>query len=376
MTALVDRMAPSLRLDYLEQNLVYLYSRHLSQYAPHLATKLNSLNVLPCFVALCLLSILVFCSSRLSGHPISNPSDSIQALFTVIAPTSVAWPREYARLVTYSTSSRSKTISISMASLIGRVCDGAIEIRNYGDLPDLFSENLLVYGWHICLALDAAWNFEVLRWVVGNHFSWNLRGSSSKQRPSLKRAHNTSEPKPNGESPFSFSITSNAHLDLDYVPFSRLEPSLLELRATLVPGTFATLEFTAPAPHVSFLSPHFIICAVPFLPRRHVAQIAPNSIHPRTRTATPLQASLHRVLELLTAAPGALALENVSNVSKQYAEGLNKAAEQLEDAGVTRAAFIRQWGEAGWREQRLMMGWEAALFSAGLLTRWLVVVRK
>jgi hypothetical protein len=170
------------------------------------------------------------------------------------------------------------------------------------------------------------------------------------------------------------------HLDFDYLPFSCLEPSLLELRATLTPGTSATLEFTTPAPHVAFLSPQFTLCAVPFLPRRHAAPPTSNSTLPvsraRTRTATPLQASLHRILELLTTGTAALALENVSNVSRQYADGLSAAATHLEEASATRAAFIRQWGDAGWREERLMMGWEAALFSAGLLMRWVVVVRK
>jgi hypothetical protein len=85
---------------------------------------------------------------------------------------------------------------------------------------------------------------------------------------------------------------------------------------------------------------------------------------------------LHRILELLTTGTAALALENVSNVSRQYADGLSAAATHLEEASATRAAFIRQWGDAGWREERLMMGWEAALFSAGLLMRWVVVVRK
>ncbi|KAJ6502131.1 hypothetical protein C8R45DRAFT_1190452 [Mycena sanguinolenta] len=355
-------MDPSLGLDYLEK-LTYLYNLHLSQYGLHLAAKLNASIVLPCFIALGLLFVVAICSSRLAGRPISNHSDYIQALFTVLAPTSVAWPKEYARLVTHSSSSRSKTISVSMTSIISKVCDGSVEIRNYGDLPDLFSETLLVYGWRVSLALDAAWNLE--------------RGPSSKHRPSLKRAHNASSPKLSDESLVSFSITTNAHLDLDHLPFSRLEPSLLELRANLAPGTVATLEFTTLAPHVAFFSPHFTICAVPFLPRRHL-RVAAKTDRIRTRTATPLQASLHRILELLTAAgPGtALALENVSNVSRQYADGLNAAAEHLEDDSATRAAFIRQWGEAGWREQRLMMGWEAALFSAGLLMRWVVIVRK
>jgi hypothetical protein len=156
---------------------------------------------------------------------------------------------------------------------------------------------------------------------------------------------------------------------------------LLELRTTLAPGTFATLEFTTSAPHVTFLSPQFILCAVPFLPHKHARARAKANITPtdrRNRTATPLLASLHRVLELLTAGPGtgALALENVSNVSTKYAEGLTGAAERLEDDSATRAAFIHQWGEGAWREQRLMLGWEAALYSAGLLKRWVVIVRK
>ncbi|KAF7363808.1 hypothetical protein MSAN_01038700 [Mycena sanguinolenta] len=374
-------MDPILGIDYLEK-LTHLYELRFSQYGPHLAAKLNASFVLPCFIALSLLLVFAFCSSRLAGRPISHHSDSIEALFTVLAPTS----------------SRSKTISVSMTSLISTVCDGTVEIRNYGDLPDLFSETLLVYGWRVGLALDAMCNLEVLRWVVGSYFSWSLvllgslyplhhipltsadrnqRGASSKRRPSLKRAHNASSPKPSSESLVSFSITPNAHLDLDYLPFSRLESSLLELRANLAPGAIATLEFTTSAPHVAFLSPHFTICAVPFLPRRYLRSAAKTD-RIRARTATPLQASLHRILELLTAAgPGvALALENVSNVSKKYADGLNAAAEHLEEASATRAAFIRQWGEAGWREQRLMMGWEAALFSAGLLMRWVVVVRK
>ncbi|KAJ7735430.1 hypothetical protein B0H14DRAFT_3516846 [Mycena olivaceomarginata] len=293
----------ALQLDFMRQNLASLYDLRFSQYAPRLTVTLdlNASTILPCFAALCLLFLLL---SSLSSPPQSATE--------------------------------------------------AVEIRNYADLPDLFSENLVVYGWRITLALDTAWNLEVLRWVTGSYFSWSLPKSSSKPRPNLKRAHNTSEPKPTDDespaAPLSFSITPNVHLDFDYLPFSCLEPSLLELRATLTPGTSATLEFTTPAPHVAFLSPH-------------------NSTLPgpraRTRTATPLQASLHRILELLTTGTAALALENVSNVSRQYADGLSAAATHLEEASATRAAFIRQWGDAGWREERLMMGWEAALFSAG-----------
>ncbi|KAJ6531310.1 hypothetical protein B0H19DRAFT_967011 [Mycena capillaripes] len=376
-----------LRLDGLGKNVKHLYELHLSQHAPRLAASLNALIILPVVAAFLLLSFSILCFSRLSRRPNNKPSDALQALFTVIAPTSVAWPREYASLVTHSISTRSKNISISMSSLIGKVCGGEIEVRNYADLSDLFLGNLVVYGWRVSLALDTLWNFEVLGWVVGSYF-WRrvfLLLRIPHLRQPLKRLHGASQPKPTDSGPSasaslfpSFSLTSNAHLDLDHTPFSALEPVLLELRTTLAPGTFATLEFTTPAPHVTFPSPQFTLCAIPFLPRKHARACAgPNatSIAPaRTRTATPLLASLHRVLELLTAGSGALALENVSNMSKQYTNGLTAAAAHLEDDRAARAAFVHQWGVAGWREQRLMMGWEAALFSARLLTRWVVVV--
>ncbi|KAK7038068.1 hypothetical protein R3P38DRAFT_2904239 [Favolaschia claudopus] len=283
-----------------------------------------------------------------------------------------------------------------MSSFIGSLCDGSVEIRNYEDLSELFAEKLVVYSWRIDLALDATWNLKVLRFILTSRYGWRRSQSEfsfqhsnpgpAAYKPNLQRTHDSSEPRSNPEDPlwpFSFSLTSNTHLDLDHLPFSHLESSLLNLRTTLTSGSFATLEFTTPAPHVTFLSPQFTLCAVPFLPRKHARQDeTPPSTRPplRIRTATPLLASLHRILELLTtrrAGPGdALKLENVSNVSKDYARALNAAAERFEDVAAMREAFISQWGEAGWREQRLMMGWEAALFSAGLLMRWLVVVRR
>ncbi|KAJ7112453.1 hypothetical protein C8R43DRAFT_153168 [Mycena crocata] len=279
-----------------------------------------------------------------------------------------------------------------MSSLVASVCDGTVEVRNYADLPELFSDKLVVYGWRFSLALDALGNLEVLRWVVFSHFSWpkvrcnslfatialirpKQPETSKKLKRGLKRAYGTSRPKEDSlpVSIQSLSLTTNTHLDLDYTPFSSLESSLLRLRSTLAPGALASLEFTTPTPSVTFLSTQFTICAVPFMTRKYPGGSgAPN----RNRTATPLLASLHRVLELLTAGPAALALESVSNVSQQYADGLTAAAEHLEDDRATRTTLIQQCGMAAWREQRLMMAWEAALFSAGHLSRWVVVVRK
>ncbi|KAJ7723957.1 hypothetical protein DFH07DRAFT_931954 [Mycena maculata] len=351
------------------ENVKYFYDLRLLQYAPLIA-KLDSQSIiLPGFAVCAVLVALVFRVSKGPKHP-SNPSESLLALFSVIAPTSVAWPREYTRLVDYSASPRSKTVAVSMESFIDGLCGGIIEVRNCTDLPDLFSDKLVVYGWRITLALDSSWNLTVLRWVVGSHFAWTRTQPAPKHK-TLKRAHGASIPKEDTTADsLSCSLTANVHLDLDRIPFSHFETSLLQLRATLAPGTFATLEFTTPAAHVAFLSPQFNICAVPFLPRQHIR--SPSTVRP----ATPLLGSVHRVLELLTAGPSAFALENVSNVSRTYAEALGAAAARLKDDRAARTAFIQQWEITGWREQRLMMGWEAALFSVGYLTRWVVVVRK
>lgn len=149
----------------------YLYHLPFSHYPPYIS-QLNpeSIILFGCVVCAVLVALIV-CLSKRPQRP-RKPSESLQALFTVILPTSVAWPRDYARLVDYFTSARSKTIAISMTSLIGAVCDGNIEVRSYTDLPELFSEKLVVYGWRVILALDSSWNLAVLRWVIGSYFSW------------------------------------------------------------------------------------------------------------------------------------------------------------------------------------------------------------
>lgn len=154
-------------LDDLESQVKSFYQLHLPRYTPHSSFILQ----LPDYACVLLVVAVIFSFSKLANRP-SKPSDSLQALSTVIAPTSVAWPREYARLVDHFTSPRSRTLAISMTSLIASVCDGTVEFRNHADLPELFSEKLVVYGWRVTLVLDTLWNLEVLRWVVGSHFSW------------------------------------------------------------------------------------------------------------------------------------------------------------------------------------------------------------
>jgi len=181
--------------------------------------------------------------------------------------------------------------------------------------------------------------------------------------------------------PTSYSLTpplvspnTPSTLYLDFIPHPQLEASIRNLQSVLRKGIPATLEFTTIAPHISFLSTSFILCALPFLPRKHLA--TDQNQETALRTSTPLLTSLHRVIELLTSTPSKLTIESILNVSASCVTGLNALEGELQDDRGIRTAFIDKWGVEGWREHRLMMAWEAGLLSAGYLTRWIVVVRK
>lgn len=122
-------------------------------------------------VVVCVVIVLVFYSSRNRPHR-PRSWEPQQVLSTVITPTSVAWPKDYAQLVDHSSSSRARTLVISLSSLMRNIREGAVEIRNHDDLPEILSDKLVVYGWRVGLGLDTFWNLEVLRWAALNHFSW------------------------------------------------------------------------------------------------------------------------------------------------------------------------------------------------------------
>ena len=66
----------------------------------------------------------------------------------------------------------------------------------------------------------------------------------------------------------------------------------------------------------------------------------------------------------------------MANVSDEYADHLDEQAERLVTSEATRTKFQETWGMEGWREERLVATWEAALVRAEVLTRWVVVVEK
>jgi hypothetical protein len=95
-----------------------------------------------------------------------------------------------------------------------------------------------------------------------------------------------------------------------------------------------------------------------------------------------LLTSLHHIIKLLgnnsnsRSRSPAVRIESVHNISGEYFKILQENATELEDLPIVRDPFVRKWGVEAWREHRFWMAWEAGLFGAGFLQRWVVVIRK
>ena len=170
----------------------------------------------------------------------------------------------------------------------------------------------------------------------------------------------------------------NGHSDasrvlyLDYVPYGHHENMIRKLQATLSSGESLTLEFTTLCPAVHFLDMRFVLCAVPFLPRKDV-RFKTDAFQ---RTTAPLFMSLPRVIELVTSGSSSLVIGAVNNVSLTYAKILDSIVHDLEVDHQTMKSFVAQWGVNCWREHRLLSAWESGLLKTGLLMRWVVVVHR
>ncbi|KAI9070102.1 hypothetical protein FKP32DRAFT_20021, partial [Trametes sanguinea] len=143
----------------------------------------------------------------------------------------------------------------------------------------------------------------------------------------------------------------------DCVPFHALEPSVRELQKSLASGSRIIIGFTARATNNAYprKDPSLILTALPFFPRAYLKASARRGARKaeRERTTTPLFVTLPLVLNLLTSGPTPLTVELVRNVSEEYATFLRRSVRDLEEDREIRNAFVREWGLAGWREERV-----------------------
>jgi len=97
-------------------------------------------------------------------------------------------------------------------------------------------------------------------------------------------------------------------------------------------------------------------------------------IERKPRTSTLLLTRLESIVALLSSLSYRIVC--VDNVSFRQAAILQKLGMDLADNKSKRVECIKDFGVAGWREERFMFAWEAALLSSGILVRWRIILEK
>ncbi|CDO73629.1 hypothetical protein BN946_scf185014.g99 [Trametes cinnabarina] len=323
-------------------------------------------------------------------------------MYAVITPTQSLWPQHYLSLARSVAASNTKCIRLSLGTLYRDLLDDVVELRSSGEhLPSLFAGQL---GADASLHLDVepSWWFKLIWWML----CCNLRSGSVELRPNSKHKHANTPATDNSQlvltppppyprllddppdvasappSTLFYSVLyENApSISLDCVPYHALESAIRRLQGSLTTGSHLTIGFTTRAgPHAhSLRHPDAVISALPFFPRAYMKRRkwSFGGEADGARTTTPLFLTLPHALALFTSGPTPLTVELVRNVSQEYAMFLRRSVHDLEDDREIRDAFVREWGVAGWREERVCTAWEAALINAGLLAGWAIVVRK
>ncbi|KAI0929217.1 hypothetical protein AcW1_006217 [Taiwanofungus camphoratus] len=372
------------------------------------------------FLSALVLSLLLFPTLvlRRPGSPADDRNShemikALKVLLMFVTPTRSIWPSTYLDLARRAVTSRCTTIKIPLHLLVNDIISGKVELRNSRlDLSDLIKGSFRMDDWSLQLSANWLLWVEVSKWIFVAHVvsakGDSLTGiSSSRQRIETmkRRIHsrtialsricngqkdNMSEIEIPLLAASRWSQLRNC-LCLDEIPYSQLESSTRRLQSRLSPGQTVAFKFTTRCPSVSFLSTSFVLCALPFLPRRHARMGSlpePSSDFSssttsfscfyalRNRTTSPLLGSLSHFLELVTSGPAAVVVQSVQNASEEYADFLDTYVRNLEDDPHVREDFVRKWGIEGWREERFFASWEAALFSAKLLEHWVVVAHK
>ncbi|KAI8989788.1 hypothetical protein BD414DRAFT_485186 [Trametes punicea] len=367
-------------------------------------------------------------SSKDRSKTLAGTRAALTSLYAVITPTQSFWPPHYLSLARSVAATRHKYIRLPLAMLYRDLLDDVIELKHPRQhLPLLFRTELSVPT-RVLLDIELAWWFRLGRRML----SCYMRRNSSifipitKHDGSLLPLHlprpvcqikiitnakasymdnsklELSPPPPYSRASqdpaniaaafappstlfYSMLYENAPSVSLDCVPYHTLQACIRRLQRWLAPGSHLTVGLTTRAGTASrsFTDPSIILTALPFFPRAYLrSRSRPTGArtgeaeYEHERTTTPLFVTLPRVLALLTSGPTPLTVELVRNVSEEYAIFLKRSVHDLEDDWEFRDAFVREWGMAAWREERVCTAWEAALVDAGLLAGWAIVVRK
>jgi hypothetical protein len=92
------------------------------------------------------------------------------------------------------------------------------------------------------------------------------------------------------------------------------------------------------------------------------------------RTSDILDRTLPAMLETFILACPHSKITLVRDVSEAHASHLDALTKSLQTTKKRQAEFVHAWGEEGLREETFFTTWEAALFRAGILVRYEVVI--
>ncbi|KAI0822760.1 hypothetical protein BC628DRAFT_1412047 [Trametes gibbosa] len=356
--------------------------------------KLRSLFLVsfPCALLATLLYTTMCWTSKENVLP--GTRAALVSLYAFITPTQSFWPPQYLSVARAAATSTNKTIRLPLGTLYSDLLDDVVQLRYLGEhLPLLFANKLSLPA-PIRLQIELIWWWRLLCFMFSCYMRSGQRcvtlitkhEGSSPPPPYPRAVEDLADTCPASTPPstlfFSMLYENSPSVSLDCVPYHALEPAIRKLQTTLAPGSHLTIGLTTragPAPH-TFNDPRTILTALPFLPRAYLHgrrfKTAGAGGPSESRTTTPLFVTLPRVLALLNSGRAPLSVVLVRNVSAEYAEFLRRSAHALDDDWEIRDAFVRDWGEGAWREERICTMWEAALVDAGLLAGWAIVVRK
>lgn len=137
------------------------------------------------------------------------------------------------------------------------------------------------------------------------------------------------------------------------------------------PAPNLIIEITLLSQKISLLDPQTaVLHLLPFI-------LSPGTSENGMEVAsTSVLVRLADVLQLLTTGPHAFVIGSVRDVSKARSNQLNRDIGNLTYGRSTETGQNAIFGTTSWRESILRKQWEAALYTAGKLTRWWIVIGK
>ncbi|KZT29724.1 hypothetical protein NEOLEDRAFT_469830 [Neolentinus lepideus HHB14362 ss-1] len=298
--------------------------------------------------------------------------NALLALLRFICPSGRSvWPASYVALARQASRTEKRSFALSIESLLRDVVSGKIELRNaFDDLPALFRGSLSLGLYELTLEVDKGLWSAALCWFSFSqlpHIFYRPAPLSARISEEDRNFH-----------PLAGSSLPHLELTLDGVPCAHVESFVRALQSVCERNQTVIINFTTLDPSVRLWSKELTLCVLPFLSRHHQGTDSDLKyrLDDSKRTAIPLTTSMHKILELLTSENNAFRVVSLFDISADYSARLDRHVQDLEADASLRTTAIDKLGLEGWRQERFMISWEAGLYTAHLLTRWMVVLRK